>query len=278
MASSRKKSQRPKPKASRKTAPARKGSAAAHGAKRPVAKSAKAAPHPAPSKALKPGVAKPASPTPPKPARVKKGARPLSRTALLAKEAAERRRLVEKKKAELAAVRPLGVLPPESRARVVERALPAAPKPRPAPARAAHAHAQTQGVQGVTEQDLKLLEQRLLDERRKIMKDMGHLENTVLKVNQRDSSGDLSGYSFHMADAGTDAMEREKAFLFASTEGRLLMEVNDALRRLYNGAYGVCEMCDKPISRIRLEAMPYTRMCVSCKEKEEKAGRSAPGQ
>jgi RNA polymerase-binding transcription factor DksA len=79
-----------------------------------------------------------------------------------------------------------------------------------------------------------------------------------------------------MADAGTDAMEREKAFLFASTEGRLLMEVNDALRRLYNGVYGVCEMCDKPISRARLQAMPYVRMCVSCKEKEEKAGRIAP--
>jgi RNA polymerase-binding transcription factor DksA len=215
--------------------------------------------------------------TPAKP-RPKKGARPLSRTALLAKEAAERRRLIEKKKAELAAVRPLGVLPPESRARVVERVLPAAPKPRPVPSRAAHAQAQTQGVQGVTEQDLKVLEQRLLDERRKIMKDMGHIENTVLKVNQRDSSGDLSGYSFHMADAGTDAMEREKAFLFASTEGRLLMEVNDALRRLYNGAYGVCEMCEKPISRARLEAMPYVRMCVSCKEKEEKAGRSVTGQ
>ena len=130
----------------------------------------------------------------------------------------------------------------------------------------------------MTEQDLKELEVRLLDERRKIMKDMGHLENTVLKVNQRDSSGDLSGYSFHMADAGTDAMEREKAFLFASTEGRLLLEVNDALRRLYNGAYGVCEVCEKPISRARLQAMPYTRMCVSCKEKEEKAGRTVPSQ
>jgi RNA polymerase-binding transcription factor DksA len=213
------------------------------------------------------------------PARGKKNARPLSRTAQLAKEAAERRRLVEKKKADLAAVRPLGVLPPESRAKVVERVLPAMVKPRPvAPPRKAAAPSQSQGAEGVTEKDLKDLEKRLLEERRKIMKDMGHLENTVLKVNQRDSSGDLSGYSFHMADAGTDAMEREKAFLFASTEGRLLMEVNDALRRLYNGDYGVCEMCEKPISRARLEAMPYVRLCVSCKEKEEKAGRSIPGQ
>ena len=61
-------------------------------------------------------------------------------------------------------------------------------------------------------------------------------------------------------------------------EGRLLLEVNDALRRLYGGKYGICELCEKPIARARLEAMPYARLCVSCKEKEEKAGRSAPAQ
>ena len=104
---------------------------------------------------------------------------------------------------------------------------------------------------------------------------MGHLENTVLKVNQRDSSGDLSGYSFHMADAGTDAMEREKAFLFASVEGRVLLEIDDALRRLYRGEYGVCDSCGNPIGRARLEAMPHARLCVRCKEKEERAQRGA---
>ncbi len=127
----------------------------------------------------------------------------------------------------------------------------------------------------MTEKDLKEFEQRLLAERQKIMREMGHLESTVLKVNPRDSAGDLSGYSFHMADAGTDAMEREKAFLFASAEGRLLMDIVEALRRLYRGEYGICEICEKPIARARLEAMPYARLCVSCKEKEEKAGRAA---
>ena len=249
MATSRKSSGRHPAKSAKKSSAQRRAAAP----KRPVAK-------------------KPAA----KAAGKKAGPRPLSRTALLAKEAAERRRIVEKKKADLAAVRPLGVLPPESRAKIVERALPAAPKPRPVPPRTAPAQARSQGADGVTDRDLKELEERLLAERKRIMKDMGHLENTVLKVNQRDSSGDLSGYSFHMADAGTDAMEREKAFLFASSEGRLLMEVNDALRRLYNGVYGACEMCDKPIARARLQAMPYTRMCVSCKEKEEKAGRTPP--
>jgi RNA polymerase-binding protein DksA len=126
----------------------------------------------------------------------------------------------------------------------------------------------------VTDQDIKHFEERLLAERAKIMKEMGHLEETVLKQNLRDSSGELSGYSFHMADAGTDAMEREKAFLFASAEGRALMAVNEALRKLYRNEYGVCESCGKPISRARLEAVPAARLCVSCKEKEERAART----
>ncbi len=68
-------------------------------------------------------------------------------------------------------------------------------------------------------------------------------------------------------------MEREKAFLFASVEGRALLEINDALRRLYAGEYGVCESCGQPIGRGRLEAMPSARLCKACKEKEERASR-----
>lgn len=175
-------------------------------------------------------------------------------------------------------VRPIGVLPPESRVKTSDRP-PAAFKPRPAvalpKAKPTPAQLIPQGAQRVTEKDMEEFEQRLQTERRKIEKEMGHLESTVFKVNPRDSAGDLSGYSFHMADAGTDAMEREKAFLFASTEGRLLMEITEALRRLYRGEYGMCESCGNPIARARLEAMPHARLCISCKEKEERAGRSA---
>ena len=172
------------------------------------------------------------------------------------------------------AVRPLGVLPPESRAKGAERAPVAAARPLPV-ARASNSVPRPQSAQRVTEKDYKEFEERLLIERQKIMKEMGHLETTVLKVNQRDSAGDLSGYSFHMADAGTDAMEREKAFLLASAEGRILMEINEALRRLYRGEFGLCEICGQPIGRARLEAMPYTRLCLACKEKEERASRGA---
>jgi RNA polymerase-binding transcription factor len=177
-------------------------------------------------------------------------------------------------------VRPLGVLPPESRARTIERHTPA---PVPAPARASAPAAKGDGraepaaAQPLSAKDLKHFEGLLMDELQRIRKEMGHLETTVLKVNPRDSSGDLSGYSFHMADAGTDAMEREKAFLFASAEGRREREIVEALQRIYDGTYGICENCGNPIARARLEAVPYVRLCVSCKEKEERASRSQPG-
>jgi RNA polymerase-binding transcription factor DksA len=125
----------------------------------------------------------------------------------------------------------------------------------------------------IAKKDLKHCETRLLEERGRLVKELGYLEQNVLKQNQRDSSGDLSGYSFHMADVGTDAMEREKAFLFASAEGRALYDLDEALRRLYGGTYGVCESCGKPIAPERLDVVPHARLCVPCKEREEKSAR-----
>ena len=176
-------------------------------------------------------------------------------------------------------VRPLGVLPPEAMAKprfAAPRPAPVKRTPAPAPravtpSRPAPAK---KGDDRLTPGDYKYFEQRLLAERAKIMREMGHLESTVLKVNPRDAAGELSGYSFHMADAGTDSMEREKAFDIASKEGRLLMEIDDALRRLYNGAFGICEISGKPILRARLEALPWARLSIEEQEKLEKEQRA----
>ncbi|OGF98113.1 MAG: hypothetical protein A2Z06_02280 [Candidatus Glassbacteria bacterium RBG_16_58_8] len=117
--------------------------------------------------------------------------------------------------------------------------------------------------------DLKFFENRLLEEREKAIKELGILGED-LSSTLRDSSGDLSSYAFHMADLGTDAMEREKAFLFASQEGRLLYHIDEALRRLYKGEkYGICEYCEKKIDRRRLTAIPHARLCIECKKEEE---------
>jgi RNA polymerase-binding transcription factor DksA len=78
-----------------------------------------------------------------------------------------------------------------------------------------------------------------------------------------------------MADQGTDAMEREKAFLFASQEGRYLWHVNQALRRLYQAPekFGMCEQCGEEISFERLDALPHARLCIKCKAREEDGKR-----
>jgi RNA polymerase-binding transcription factor DksA len=142
-----------------------------------------------------------------------------------------------------------------------------------APAAARVRPARVAPVAKLTPEDHKRFEVRLLEERARLLKELGYLEANVLKQNPRDSSGDLSGYSFHMADSGTDAMEREKAFLFASSEGRFLHDVDEALRRLYKGEYGACESCNETIAAPRLEVVPHARLCIRCKEREEKAGR-----
>ena len=118
------------------------------------------------------------------------------------------------------------------------------------------------------------LEKRLLEERARVMKELGIYEKTFAGTLQ-NSDGDLSSYSFHMADQGTDAMEREKEFLFASKEGRYLWHVNEALRRLYKAPeeFGKCQECANEISFERLDALPHARLCIKCKAKEEDSDR-----
>jgi DnaK suppressor protein len=117
-------------------------------------------------------------------------------------------------------------------------------------------------------------EKRLLEERRRVLKELGHYDETFGNTPQ-GADGDLSAYSFHMADQGTDAMEREKAFLFASKEGRFLWHVDQALRRLYRvpEEFGKCHNCGGDVGFDRLDALPHARYCIDCKQREEDGKR-----
>ncbi len=113
----------------------------------------------------------------------------------------------------------------------------------------------------------------ILDKRKQVFAELGYLEKNSMSETMKDSSGDLSAYSFHMADQGTDTMEREKAFFFASREGRYLHHLNEALDRIEKGTYGICRTCDKKIQIKRLEAVPHATQCIECKKEEEKQVR-----
>jgi len=126
----------------------------------------------------------------------------------------------------------------------------------------------------MNKKQLAHFEKRLLEERARVIKELGHYDESFSATLQ-GADGDLSSYSFHMADQGTDAMEREKQFLFASQEGRYLWHVNDALRRLYETpeTNGRCQECGEEIGFERLDALPHARLCIKCKAKEEDGKR-----
>ena len=171
-------------------------------------------------------------------------------------------------------VRPLGVLPQESIAKVKSSGgrviIPMTPRVEAAPAAPT-----AKSEERLSKADLRYFEDRLLKERRRIMGEMGHLESTILKVNPRDSAGETA---INVAEAGSDSLDREVSFDIASKEGRFLREITDALSRIYNGVYGICESSGKSIARARLEALPWARYTVQEQENIERmqrAGRMA---
>jgi DnaK suppressor protein len=85
---------------------------------------------------------------------------------------------------------------------------------------------------------------------------------------------EISGFSQHMAEDASALSERETAYLLASEEGRRLVAVNQALDRLVRnpGRFGVCNACDRDIGYNRMEAVPYTELCIECKRAEEERG------
>src|SRR3954469_19128735 len=125
---------------------------------------------------------------------------------------------------------------------------------------------------GLTKKQLAHFEKRLLEERARAVKELGHYDESF-NATLQSADGDLSSYSFHMADQGTDAMEREKAFLMASKEGRFLWHIDEALRRLYRSpeTFGKCHQCGNEIAFERLDALPHARYCIDCKTREEDA-------
>ncbi|MCU0625106.1 MAG: TraR/DksA family transcriptional regulator [Gemmatimonadaceae bacterium] len=121
-----------------------------------------------------------------------------------------------------------------------------------------------------SQKELQHFEKRLLEERKRVLKEIGKHDEAMADVTEQENP-----YSFHMADQGTDAMEREKQFLFASKEGRFLWHLNQALRRLYQSpdTFGLCHSCGQPLSYDRLDALPHARYCIACKQKEEDGKR-----
>jgi len=114
----------------------------------------------------------------------------------------------------------------------------------------------------LTSADTEHFKQILLEKRREILRNVNEFEDETLKKSRLDAAGDLSSMPIHMADIGTDNYEQEFALGLMDSERKLLREIDDALGRIEQGAYGICEGTGKPIPKARLEAQPWAKYCI----------------
>lgn len=110
--------------------------------------------------------------------------------------------------------------------------------------------------------DIEHFKQMLLVKRREIVGNVNEMHDEALKKSRLDASGDLSSVPIHMADIGTDNFEQEFTLGLMDSERKLLREIDDAMQRIEEGTYGICEGTGEPIGKARLEAQPWARYCV----------------
>jgi DnaK suppressor protein len=105
---------------------------------------------------------------------------------------------------------------------------------------------------------------RLLELRDQLLRQMDGLA--------KESAQELPSYSLHMADSGTDNFDRDFALSLLSSDKDAVYEIEEALKRIERGSYGVCELTGKTIPKLRLEAIPWTRFTVEAQAQLERDG------
>ena len=121
-----------------------------------------------------------------------------------------------------------------------------------------------------TKSDLKDFKKIVLKKKEEIINDLKHISDDTLRKSQKEASGDISGYTYHMADVATDNYDREFSLGLASGERKSLYELDDALKRIEDGTFGICDDCKSSITKVRLKAVPSARLCIKCQQKREK--------
>ena len=137
-----------------------------------------------------------------------------------------------------------------------------------------------ESIKGYSQKDLDHFRQIIMEKRDEIIDQLQNLKDQMLDPTTGEYINENSPYSLHMAEQGTDAMEREKTFLYAQRENKFLGYLEDALKRIDAGTYGICIECiEEPqhlcdtcplIPKARLEAVPHSQLCLPIKQRQEK--------
>jgi RNA polymerase-binding protein DksA len=124
----------------------------------------------------------------------------------------------------------------------------------------------------LTKPQLKQLRQLLITERAKCAKEIRTIAQETAK-SPREASGDLSAYTVHMADMAADTYDRELSMGIVTNEQEILYQIDDALKRLEEGTFGICLVCNSQITMSRLRAVPYASLCIKCQRAKEQKGK-----
>ena len=133
-------------------------------------------------------------------------------------------------------------------------------------------------IKGYSKSDLEHFKAIIIEKRDEILEDLQSLKEQMLDPTTGEYINENSPYSLHMAEQGTDAMEREKTFLYAQRENKFLGYLDDALKRIETEIYGICVECiEEPqllcetcplVPKARLEAVPHTQHCLPIKQRK----------
>ncbi|PWN07862.1 TraR/DksA family transcriptional regulator [Rhodohalobacter mucosus] len=115
------------------------------------------------------------------------------------------------------------------------------------------------------DEELEYFRKIILKKRDEAEQELNTLQNLLRE--SMENASDESAYSFHMADAGTDAQEREKTYMLFNRTKKFVRYLDDALKRIDNKTYGVCKVTGKKIAKGRLEAVPHTQLSIEAKLK-----------
>jgi DnaK suppressor protein len=119
--------------------------------------------------------------------------------------------------------------------------------------------------------DLKYFKELLMLKRSELLGNVSYMEKDAL----HEDRSDLSNMPIHMADMGTDSYEQEFTLELMDSERRIITEIDEALTRIDNGTFGVCEYNGEMIPRPRLEAIPWAKYCVACASIIEKKNQNS---
>lgn len=160
--------------------------------------------------------------------------------------------------------------------------------PLPPAEKQSHAPASLEDILGFNPQEKEKSEEKLLSEipkkfhkhykdlqklRAQVLESLEFHTEETLNRSAKEDSGDLSGYGQHQADAGTDNYDRDYALSLVSDGQELLFEIEEAIKRIHNGTYGICEVTGKVINKERLNAVPFARYSLEGQIEFEKTQR-----